>query len=379
MVPQGDMTEKAYKDFYRTIKTESTRESYDLSLKQFKEWMKADTYGALLKHEPKELQDKIVEYMDSLKDRGIANTSIKTKLAGIRHFYIMNDMPTVNFEKIYKFIGPQKRAVIDRLPTREEIQKVLNASDLRRKAAFFLLIAGLRIGALPGLTVGDLKKYDENGIYGVKVYRNEPDEYLTFLTKEGTAAIDDYLNYRRQYGETLTDKSPLIREQFDIRDKEAAKKPRAITKGGFEDMLSKAQLDAGVKQRSHDQYSRHEVMANHQYRKFFNSMLQQAGVKPIIKEKLMGHKAGLEAAYLRPSEGELINEFLKAMPLLTISDAEEWKAKAEKLQLTLDEKMKDFEARLNAQERKNETREIIGRNKQKFHTVAILTKRKKKA
>ncbi|MGI0015812.1 MAG: tyrosine-type recombinase/integrase, partial [Nitrososphaera sp.] len=346
MVPQGDMKEKAYSDFYRTIKSEATRESYDLSLKQFKQWMKAETYAALLKFEAKEIQDKIVEYIDSLKERGIANASIKTKLAGLRHFYIINDMPTVNFDKIYKFIGPQKRVVVDRLPTREEIQKVLNAADIRKQAAFFLLLAGLRVGALPGLKVGDLKKYEEHGVYGLKVYRGEPDEYLTFLTKEGTAAIDAYLEYRRQYGETITDKSPLIRDQFNIRDKKAAAKVRALTKGAFEDMLFKVQMDAGVVKRGHDQYARRDVMPNHGYRKFFNSMLQEAGVKPIIKEKLMGHSAGLEAAYLRPSEQELLNEFLKAMPLLTISDAEEWKAKAEMLQLTVDEELKNLRAEI---------------------------------
>jgi len=348
MGPQGNVTEKAYSDFYRTIKTDATRESYDLSLKQFKEWMKAKTYTALLEHQTKEIQNKIVEYIDSLKARGIANVSIKTKLAGLRHFYIINDMPTVNFEKVYKFIGPQKRVNADRLPTREEIQKTLDASDLRKKAALFLLLAGLRVGALPGLKIGDLKKYDEHGVYAVRVYRGEPDEYLTFVTKEGTAAIDAYLEFRKQYGEVLEDKAPLIREQFDIRNQEAAKKPRPITKEGFQDMLVKAAIDAGVHRRGHNPYERHQVMANHGYRKFFNSKLNEAGVKPILKEKMMGHKAGLEASYLRPSENELLNEFLKAMPLLTISDAEEWKAKAAKLQLTIDERLKDLQAQLDA-------------------------------
>jgi hypothetical protein len=48
--------------------------------------------------------------------------------------------------------------------------------------------------------------------------------------------------------------------------------------------------------------------------------MNNAGVNPIEKEMLMGHDIGLEAHYHRPSEGKILEEYLKAVDLLTINN-----------------------------------------------------------
>ena len=42
---------------------------------------------------------------------------------------------------------------------------------------------------------------------------------------------------------------------------------------------------------------------------------------------LLGHKIGLASAYYKPTEDEMLNEYLKAVPLLTISNEERLKFK----------------------------------------------------
>ena len=46
-------------------------------------------------------------------------------------------------------------------------------------------------------------------------------------------------------------------------------------------------------------------------------------MKPINVETLMGHSVGISDSYYRPTEKELLEDYLKAVPLLTVSEAEE--------------------------------------------------------
>lgn len=104
---------------------------------------------------------------------------------------------------------------------------------------------GMRIGALRELRYGDIKKIDEFGLYMIWVYnRSRKDRYLTFCTPECAAAMDAYLDYRRSFGEELKDKSPLIREQFNIDNPFTVKAPRFLSSRMmsfiFEDLLRRS-------------------------------------------------------------------------------------------------------------------------------------------
>ena len=49
----------------------------------------------------------------------------------------------------------------------------------------------------------------------------------------------------------------------------------------------------------------------HGFRKFVTTQLVNSKVSPEIREMLLGHKIGLASAYYRPSEDEMLNEYLK--------------------------------------------------------------------
>ena len=58
------------------------------------------------------------------------------------------------------------------------------------------------------------------------------------------------------------------------------------------------------------------------FRKRFNTILKlNNDVNSNIAEKLMAHKKGLDGTYLQPTMEECYNEFVKAIPELTIDDS----------------------------------------------------------
>jgi hypothetical protein len=64
---------------------------------------------------------------------------------------------------------------------------------------------------------------------------------------------------------------------------------------------------------------RHEFQADHGFRKFFKTHAEQV-MKPINVEVLMSHSTGVSDSYYRPLEKELLQDYLKAVDLLTIND-----------------------------------------------------------
>lgn len=62
----------------------------------------------------------------------------------------------------------------------------------------------------------------------------------------------------------------------------------------------------------------YEWKGAHGYRKFYKSRAEQV-MKPINVEITMGHDLGVSESYWRPTEREVLEDYLKAVPLLTIN------------------------------------------------------------
>ena len=63
------------------------------------------------------------------------------------------------------------------------------------------------------------------------------------------------------------------------------------------------------------------------FRKFFDTQLIYADVKPAIKEMFMGHSIGLDDHYFKPSKNDVLQEYLKAVDYLTINEENRLKRK----------------------------------------------------
>jgi hypothetical protein len=77
-------------------------------------------------------------------------------------------------------------------------------------------------------------------------------------------------------------------------------------------------------------------------RKFFKTRAEQV-MKPINVESLMGHSVGISDSYYRPTEKELLEDHLKAVPLLTVSEAEEVRRESQLSRQELEERPAQLE------------------------------------
>jgi hypothetical protein len=117
---------------------------------------------------------------------------------------------------------------------------------------------------------------------------------------------------------------------------------------GINSVLEESIRNCGLRQVNHDNYfKRQAVPFLHGFRKFFTKQLVDSKVNPEIREMLLGHKIGLASCYYKPTEAEMLQEYKKAVGLLTINEENRLKLKLEKtIQIEkpqIDELKADFE------------------------------------
>ena len=301
-----------YFNFINTLNSERTKVLYAYCLNEFLTFTRKNLVEFISINNADQT-NLIIQYLVSKKVSAQYKNVI---LATIKHACDMNDV-ILNWRKIKKFTGSTKTgneiAGKDRGYTHAEIAKILEFSDQRIKTAFLILCStGIRYGALPSLKVGDLERIDD--LFKVTVYSGEKEQYTTFTTIETAKAIDAYLDFRRRTGEHITSDSYVIVQRNGQPFKGYSL--RSI----LQDSIGKTGLkEIGPK------FKRKETPLLHAFRKFFTKQLMDSKVDKAIVELLHGHDIGLTGRYWKPTQQELYQEYLKAVPALTISQEEKLK------------------------------------------------------
>jgi integrase len=352
--------QSAYDRFAGSINSPYTKKGYESCLKKFIAFSKAGNYNGLLRlGKGKKLQEIILSFILKEKQRNIRAKTLGLYLTALWHFYQFNDVTNINWTVLRKYIGQHQKSVKDRAYTRDEIRAIMKHADPRMKFVTALLAStGMRIGAVPVLSCGDWEKVAN--LCKVTVYAGTPDEYVTYGTPECLMLGEEYLEYRKNAGERITPSSPLIRDKFDSENADAVANPQRLKYGTLMSVMRELLMDAGVRKAgNHDMHSRHAVMLNHGFRKFYNTQMLNAGVKPIIKEMLIGHKAiGLETSYYRPTEHEMMSEYLKAVDALTIFSDSKLKKEVQDLKKELASRP-NLELLVQAQQQRIEKLEML--------------------
>jgi integrase/predicted HTH domain antitoxin len=300
------------------LKAERTKEEYGRAFKAFLKHMGAQSSG-LLQLDSRKIEEIIADYLLSLKQRGLKHSSINNAKAAILHFFVINRVQ-LNSKWIGAFIEPDESHHEDRAYTDAEVQKLLAAcSDERFKVVILLLAStGMRKGAIPELRIGDLTKVNLSGIetYKIQVYsKSAKYRHYCFATPELTKNIDLYLDYRKRFGEVLSPEAPLIRDQFDIFDSRAAKRPRSLSVNTFDKAMRRLAAKAGI-----GETTRGECQIYNGFRKRVLSILIRSKVDYSSREYLLGHRhsRGLEVHYDRTTEEERFIEWSKSIDFLTV-------------------------------------------------------------
>jgi integrase len=330
-----------------------------------------DEFVDLARTNPVIAERMIVEFVLNEKQRAeqraIANSTINNTLKPIKLLLEMNDVTGLNWKKIKRLLPSARRFALDRIPTMDELHKIIEHSDVRGKALTLALCSsGIREGAIEYLTVRNLKpvKIDTADVSGgvggrtlgkLTVYEGEVgEEYVTFITPEAYEAIQSYLSWRRDHGETITDDSPLFRDKFDplvtaylTYGGGKPEEPKIMTGATIRVYYNRLFYECGFRT---SPKRRHEFTV-HGFRKWFKTRCENSGVKPIVTEILMGHSVGISDSYYRPTENDLLEEYLKAVDTLTISNEKRLKMQVEVLVASSKETEEIINAKLAEKDR----------------------------
>ena len=303
-----------------SCKSQFTKDQYAFCMQKYINFI--GTNDIFCGNNPRLIERKIIDYIEFLKKEGKTNSRINVYITPVKSFYLINDV-ILNVKKIGKFLPENIKVKQDRAYTRQEIHALLVAADLRIKAVLYILAStGIRLGALPELR---LRHYQDSKF---TIYEGTKEEYITFCTPECEESIDKYLDMRSRYGEKLTDKSYLIREQFDLRN---PGKPKPFQRRTIQWKIYQLCSTTGIDKKN--------ISVIHGFRKFFTTQLVNSKVNPEIREMLLGHKIGLAGVYYKPTQEEIYQEYMKAINNLTINEENRLKEKVK--ELTIDESRLD--------------------------------------
>ena len=276
------------------------------------------------------IQKNIIDYISYLKKSAvIAPRSIAVYLAAIRKFYSLNDIQ-LNWDKIRSYQGDADKQTEDRPYTHSEIATMLAHTSPRNKAIILVMASGgLRVGAIETLRIKDLEPFDKHNIYKINVYAtSRRSKYFTFCTPECRKEIDSYLEWRKRWGERLSEDTPLFRNENN-------KNVLILKTGAIRWLIASLLKDTGLRpvipltENNKQPHYRSNIMQCHGFRKFFETNSFKAGMNHMYIRRLMGQKARLGDAYLKLSEEELLEGDSKHSGYIGIID-----------QLTIDESNK---------------------------------------
>jgi integrase len=282
------LTGEAYRNFANAIRTSKTKTLYNFALSKFLTFSDIDSVDTLITVDSRLTTARIIDFVVYEKEKGTSYGSLCAYLAGIRKFYELNDV-VLNWKKIKMYLPEKKKVQHDRAYRREEIKRILDVCDIRKRVIVLLMCStGMRIGAIADLRLKNLHKIQLHHqsesstsiIYRITIYEKAAERYYTFCTPECAKAIDDYLNYRIQYGEKLTPESPLLRDQFDKTDILSVTNAKPLSHNTIAVMVHQALIDASLRKpaqlveeennKKKTLYNlRYDIMQSHGFRKFF--------------------------------------------------------------------------------------------------------------
>lgn len=321
-------------EFFAAIRNPQTKRGYEKDLKRFFDFLQLEgSMKIQAKEFAKRAKDpawatyQINRYIQFQKERvqkhEIEDSRVANLYKPIRLFCEEIEPPiALNWKKLARRVPKGRRAANDMPPSLQDIRSTLSYSDRRTKPAGLIMVSsGCRIGAFEYLNWGHIEPIKKSEIVAAKIriYAGTNEEYFAFITPEAYRAVEEYLNYRESEGEKIKDDSPVMRDLIRG-DRWGKANPAQVTRlkaNGVKRLIEDALKTQRVRGKLPEGKRRHVFQANHGFRKFFKSICERK-MKSLHVEILMGHSVGLADNYYRPQEEELLEEYLKAVPELTI-------------------------------------------------------------
>ena len=336
-----------YESFLYALKSSETKRQYPKRLKVVFDYFVSldELKETQLENQCKEVVSKILQnphwltsslmkfimfQNDRIQRKEIVAITAYNYIRSLKLFIDMNfDMPPINWKKITRGLPSRREIGNDRAPTVEEIQKIIEYPDRRIKPLILCMVSGgFRLGAWDYLkwkhVIPIKNKEDEIIAAKLIIYAGEPEEYYCFITPEAYNALKNWMDYRSEAGEEITGESWLMRNMWQTTEFiygakwGLVKYPKKLESIGIKSLIERAIKSQGIiKKPLVENEKRREWKSVHGYRKFFKSHAEQV-MKPIHVEMLLGHNIGLSGSYYKPTEKQILEDYMNAIEVLTI-------------------------------------------------------------
>jgi len=255
--------------FVYAIRSSLTRDYYLRRLRRFFDFLELNSQGTIEercnlfaekgKVNPSWVFDCVLQFLQFQKVRvekgEITGATLKNFVKAIKLFCEMSDI-TVPWKKIARGLPKIRRFADDRAPTLDEIRKIVEYPDRRIKAIVYTMASsGIRLGAWDYVRWGHVKPIERDGkVIAAKmiVYAGDEDEYLTFLTAEAYFELEKWMAYRSQCGESISDKSWIMRHIWNTKKGHMhglATAPRKLKAAGVKRLIEDALWTQGVRKK----------------------------------------------------------------------------------------------------------------------------------
>ena len=351
--------------FLYAVKSPESKRQYPRRFKMFLDFLhlpgnlqdQAKEFLRTAKTNPKWVQDNLIEFISYQNERAmrgeISVSTIPNYYRATKLFCEMNDV-VLAWKKIARGMERVRKAANDRAPTLQEIQRVIEYPDRRIKPIVYAMVSsGIRIGSWDYLRWKHISPItnDKDEVITAKliVYAGDPEEYYTFLSPEARNSLKEWMEFRASYGENITGESWVMRDIWQTTNITyganlgLATCPKKLKSSGIKRLLERALWEQGLRHPLAEGVRRHEWKAAHGFRKFYKSRAEQV-MRPINVEITMGHDIGVSESYYKPTGREVMEDYLKAVELLTINGD---KVVLQKQVAELKEKSKDNEYIIN--------------------------------
>jgi integrase len=242
-----------------------------------------------------------------------ASTTIKCNVNKIRSFFSSYYMPVpASLRSVEVRARPKKEN--QKLPDHELILKASSIASIRDKAIILTGVAsGLAASDICNLTVQDFRDgYDQVTEFTTLSLRRQKTQidFTTFLSPEASRTVKTYLMKREQVFKNSKEDA-LLREAIKV----TPESPLFIKEKGYDEYLcSKEECDRALTPEIicelyadiSDQVEEprppgiYRLIRSHNMRKYFSTVLRNAGVDGDVIEHMMGHSLGeVKQAYIK--------------------------------------------------------------------------------
>jgi hypothetical protein len=307
------------------LKSSESKRQYPRRFKMFLDFLKlegslgeqAKQFLIKAKQDPQWVQDNLRNFIafqiERVRNGEIAESTISNYYKATKLFCEMNcSAQLINWKIITRGMPRGRQAAIDRAPTIEEIQKLVEYPDRRIKPIVYTMASsGMRLGAWDYLQWKHVIPVTNNNaaviVAKLIIYPGDREQYYTFIAPEAYASLKEWMDFRASYGEKVKGDSWVMRDLWKTTNIDYGAKlglatfPRKLKSSGIKRLLDRALWEQGIRHILPQGIKHHDWKAAHGFRKFYKSRAEQV-MKPINVELTMGHSIGISASYYKPTE-----------------------------------------------------------------------------